>query len=130
VVEDEEMLRLAVSKLLRKIGFSVMAASDGSAAIDLVRTHKDEIDVILLDLTLPGLSSRKVLEEALRVQPNLKVVLTSAYSKETVDASFTGLRITHFIRKPFQLGELGGVLRDALSAKVSASHTSQVTQGS
>jgi PAS domain S-box-containing protein len=123
VVEDEEILRLAVSKLLRKIGFSVMAASDGSAAIDLVRTHKDEIDVILLDLTLPGLSSREVFEEALRVQPNLTVVLTSAYSKEAVDASFPGLRITHFIRKPFQLGELGGVLRDALSAKVSASHS-------
>ena len=130
VVEDEEILRLAVSKSLRKIGFSVMAASDGPAAIDLVRTHKDEIDVILLDLTLPGLSSREVFEEALRVRPNLRVVLTSAYSKETVDASFTGLRITHFIRKPFQLGELGGVLRDALSAKVSASHTSQETQGS
>jgi two-component system cell cycle sensor histidine kinase/response regulator CckA len=124
VVEDEEILRLAVSKLLRKIGFSVMAASDGSAAIDLVRTHKDEIDVILLDLTLPGLSSRKVFEEAQRVQPNLKVVLTSAYSKETVEASLTGLRITHFIRKPFQLGELGGVLRDALSHKASAGHTS------
>jgi CheY-like chemotaxis protein len=124
VVEDEEILRLAVSKLLRKIGFSVMAASDGSAAIDQVRAHKDEIDVILLDLTLPGLSSREVFEEALRVRPNLKVVLTSAYSKETVDASFPGLRITHFIRKPFQLGELGGVLRDALSAKASAGQTS------
>jgi two-component system, cell cycle sensor histidine kinase and response regulator CckA len=130
VVEDEEILRLALSKSLRKIGFSVMAASNGSAAIDLVRTHKDEIDVILLDLTLPGLSSREVFEEALHVQPNLRVVLTSAYSKETVDASFTRLRITHFIRKPFQLGELGGVLRDALSAKVSAGHMSQVTQGS
>jgi CheY-like chemotaxis protein len=105
-----------------------MAASGGSAAIDLVRTHKDEIEVILLDLTLPGLSSREVFEQALRVRPNLKIVLTSAYSKETVDACFTGLRITHFIRKPFQLGELEGVLRDALSAKVSAGHTSQEPQ--
>ena len=120
VVEDEEILRLAVSKLLRKVGFSVMAASDGTAAIDLVRTHKDELDVILLDLTLPGLSSRKVFEEALRIQPNLKVVLTSAYGKETVDASFNGLRITHFIRKPFHLSELEGVLQDALSQKASA----------
>jgi PAS domain S-box-containing protein len=124
IVEDEEILRWAVSRALRKIGFSVMEASDGSAAIDLVRTHKDEIDVILLDLTLPGPSSREVFEEALRVRPNLKVVLTSAYSKETVDVSFTGLRIKHFIRKPFQLGELGGVLRDALSAKASVGHTS------
>ena len=124
MVEDEEILRQAVSTSLRMTGFSVMEASDGAAAIDLMRTHKDEIDVILLDLTLPGLSSREVLEEALRIRPNLRVVLTSAYSKETVDASFTGLPITRFIRKPFQLSQLGGVLRDALSAKVSAVHTS------
>ena len=117
VVEDEEILRQAVSTSLRMTGFSVMEASDGSAAIDLMRTHKDEIDVILLDVTLPGLSSREVLEEALRVRPNLRVVLTSAYSKETVDASFTGLPITRFIRKPFQLSQLGGVLRDALYVK-------------
>jgi PleD family two-component response regulator len=53
VVEDEEVLERAVSKALRKSGFSVLEATDGSAAIDLVHKHKDEIDVILLDLMLP-----------------------------------------------------------------------------
>ena len=115
VVEDEELLRLAVSRALRKKGFSVMEASDGSAAMDLMRKHKEEIDVILLDVTLPGRSSREIFEEVQRTRPNLKIILTSAYDRNTVDASFAGLSVMHFIRKPFQLSDLTGVLQDVLS---------------
>ena len=114
VVEDEELLRLAVSKALRKRGFSVMLASDGSAAMELIRTHKDDIDLILLDVTLPGRSSREVFEEAQRLRPDLKMILTSAYGKEAVSASFPGLRVERFIRKPFQLAELVDELQNAL----------------
>jgi nitrogen-specific signal transduction histidine kinase len=115
VVEDEELLRLAVSKALRKKGFSVIEASDGSAAMDLLQTHINDLDVILLDVTVPGRSSREIFEEALRIRPNVKVILSSAYGKETVDATFTGMRVEHFIRKPFQLGDLETLLQGALS---------------
>jgi DNA-binding response OmpR family regulator len=93
----------------------VIEASDGSAAMDLLRTHIDDLDVILLDVTLPGISSRQIFEEAQRIRPNLKVILSSAYGKETVDATFTGMRVDHFIRKPFQLGDLVSLLQDVLS---------------
>lgn len=92
-----------------------MEAQDGSVAIDLMRTHRDDIDVMLLDFTLPGTSSREVFEEVQRLRGNVKVVLSSAYDRKTVAASFGGLRITRFIRKPFQLEDLAGTLRDALA---------------
>jgi two-component system, cell cycle sensor histidine kinase and response regulator CckA len=69
----------------------------------------------VLDITLPGASSREVFEEARQMRPNLKVILTSAYSRETVDASFAGLHVERFIRKPFQLVDLMGLLQEALS---------------
>ena len=116
VVEDEELIRRAVSLALKKSGFTVMMASDGSAAMDLLRTYKNDIDVILLDVTLPGRSSREVFEEAQRLRPNLKLILTSAYGKEAVDNAFAGLPVEHFIRKPFQLGDLMNLLQGALSA--------------
>jgi PAS domain S-box-containing protein len=116
VVEDEELIRLAVAKALRRQGFSVMKASDGSAAMELIRTYKDDIGVILLDVTLPGKSSREVFEEVQRLRPDLKMILTSAYGKETVDATFAGLRVEYFIRKPFQLGDLVRLLGGTLSA--------------
>ena len=53
--------------------------------MDLLRTRKNDMDVILLDVTLPGISSRKIFEEAQRVRPDPKVILTSAYGKETID---------------------------------------------
>jgi DNA-binding response OmpR family regulator len=116
VVEDEELLRVAVSKALRKRGFRVIEASDGSAGMDLIQKHREDIDVILLDVTLPGRSSRDILDEVRRTRPDLKVILTSAYDKNTVDVSFPGLPITHFIRKPFQLSDLTCVLQDVLSS--------------
>jgi DNA-binding response OmpR family regulator len=114
VVEDEEFLRLAVAKGLRQRGFSVIEVGDGSEAIDRIRGHKSDIHVILLDLTLPGKSSREVVEEARRLRPGVRIVLTSAYGKETADASFRGLQVDHFIRKPFHLNELVASMQQAL----------------
>jgi CheY-like chemotaxis protein len=123
VVEDEETLRLAVSKALRKSGFSVMEAGDGSGAMDLLRAHKDEIDVVLLDVTLPGIASREVFDETQRIRPDLKVIVTSAYSKETVDVSFAGLAVEHFIRKPFRLGDIAHLLEDVISTEARPGRT-------
>jgi PAS domain S-box-containing protein len=124
VVEDEHLLRVAISKSLRKIGFLVMEASDGSTARDLIRAHKDDLDAVLLDVTLPGTSSWEVLQEARSVRPDLKVVVTSAYSKETVDASFSGLRVHHFIRKPFHLDDMARLLMDPAHPQTSRSSKS------
>ena len=93
-----------------------MEARDGTVAIDLMRAHQDDIDVILLDVTLPGTSSREVFEEARRIRANPKVVLSSAYDRRTVETWFSGLPITQFIRKPFRLDDLAGTLRDALAS--------------
>jgi CheY-like chemotaxis protein len=73
------------------------------------------LDAVLLDVTLPGTSSREVLEEARRIRPDLNVVVTSAYSKETVDASFSGLAVPQFIRKPFRISEIVQLLQRPLS---------------
>jgi PAS domain S-box-containing protein len=123
VVEDEETLRLAVSKALRKSGFSVMEASDGSVAMDLLHTRKDEIDVVLLDVTLPGIASREVFEETQKIRSDLKVIVTSAYSKEMVDASFGGLTVEHFIRKPYQLSDIVRLLGDVMSGETRPGRT-------
>ena len=115
MVEDEALLRLTVSKMLRKKGLRVIEALDGFSALELVRQHKDEIDVMLLDVTLPGMPGREVFEQALRLRPDLKIILTSAYSRETVDASFAGLRVESFVRKPFRFADIMQLLQDSLS---------------
>ncbi len=104
-VDDEDSLRHALSEMLRKKGLSVLEASDGSAALDLIRARKDEIDVLLLDTTLPGVNSRKVYEEARRLRPDLPVIVTSAKTKGMAEASLA-TDVDRFIRKPFSISLL------------------------
>jgi CheY-like chemotaxis protein len=115
VVEDEDALRRPVVKVLRTTGAEVLEAANGSAAIDFLRQHSVNIDVILLDLTIPGASAQEVLIEAARARPNSKVLLTSAYGEEHA-AGISGPNIRGFIRKPFRLGDLIETLRNVLSS--------------
>ena len=101
--------------MLHKIGLSVFEAVDGSAALDLIGAHKDEIDILFLDITLPGASSRQVFEEAKRVRPDLKVIATSAYSEEMAATTLAG-KADLFLRKPYRLGDLVDSIRELLSS--------------
>ena len=94
----------------------VMEAGDGVAALEVVRDHAHEIDVILLDVSLPDGPSRKIFEEAKRLRPNLRLILTSAFPRHMVESSFEGLRVEQFIRKPFNLAELVSLVRETLAS--------------
>jgi PAS domain S-box-containing protein len=116
VVEDEDPLRRAVVRMLHHAGFAVLEAADGGSAIDLVRAHASEIDVILLDMTIPGASSHDVVTAAVQSRPDIRVILTSAYSQEMLTPPMRAPQIHGFIRKPYQFGHLVQTLRKASSA--------------
>ena len=115
VVEDEDMLRLAVSKGLRKRGFPVLDAGDRRAALDLIHSHRERIQLILLDVMLHGTASLDIFEHVQHVLPGAKVILTSAYSKETAMKLFGCQRVDRFLRKPFHLVDLVTSIQDALA---------------
>jgi PAS domain S-box-containing protein len=111
VVEDEEDLRRAVVKMLRRRGFSVIEANDGRIGVDLFQAHADEIDVVLLDLTLPGKTGREVLEEVRRIRPDVNVILTTAYSEQEALKTTGGRESWHYLRKPYRIAEVIDMLR-------------------
>jgi DNA-binding response OmpR family regulator len=113
VVEDEEVLRRAVSKMLRKERFSVLEAGDGTTGANLFRANESNIDVVLLDLTLPGMSGRDVLSELRRIRPEVKVILTTAYSQENALSAIGEQRPWSYVRKPYQFSDLLNLLRKA-----------------
>jgi two-component system, cell cycle sensor histidine kinase and response regulator CckA len=119
IIEDEDTLRLAVSKMLRKKGFTVMEAANGDIGADLFLANAPEIDVVLLDMTLPGKSGREILGELQQIRPDVKVIITSAYGRDRVRNSLAGLRGWSYVQKPYRLGELGNLLR-AFSAETQA----------
>jgi CheY-like chemotaxis protein len=105
VVEDEAPLLQGVSKMLRKRGLSVIEAADGFAALDAIRAQDRPLDVVVLDITIPGASSREVFLEARRLRPETKVIVTSAYTRDVAAASLQS-PILQFLRKPYQLSDL------------------------
>jgi PAS domain S-box-containing protein len=105
LVEDEASLLQGVSKMLRKKGVSVIEAVDGSAALDVIRNKHYLFDVVVLDITIPGASSREVFEETRRLRPEATVIVTSAYTEDMAAASLQG-PIQQFLRKPYRPTDL------------------------
>jgi DNA-binding NtrC family response regulator len=115
VVEDEEPLRLAVAKLLAKAGFEVLQAANGSDAIHLLQSNGAKIELLLLDVTIPGVSSHEVLAQAVNARPDLKVLLASAYSEEMATARLSAPQVCGFIRKPFRIQDVLDRFRSAMN---------------
>lgn len=115
VVEDEQGLRLSIAKMLRREGLTVIDVGDGTEAVNQLRDRETKIDVVLLDMTIPGAPSSAVAAEAGRLRPGTRLLLTSAYSREMVGPLADSELVKGFIRKPFQLRELVGQIREAMS---------------
>jgi DNA-binding response OmpR family regulator len=101
--------------VLQKRDIGVLEAGWETAALNLIRDQTNQIDLILLDAMLDGKPSRAILEEVQRARPRLRVIVTSAHNKETVDAAFAGLRIDRFIRKPYHPAKLVNLIENELT---------------
>jgi len=106
IVEDDHALRCAVSTILRRQGFPVIEAGDGTSAIALFRAHEAEIEVVLLDVTLPARSGREVFEILQQIRPGVKVIFTTAFSEEMVMSTISNRKPWAFVRKPYRAVDL------------------------
>ena len=113
MIDDNELLRNAVSKLLRTEGFRVLEAEDGRSGVDLFQVHAASIDVIVLDLNLPRLSGRESMRELQQIRPDVKVILTTSFSKDIALTALGGLFPWGYLQKPYLLSELVDALHKA-----------------
>jgi len=95
------------------IHFAYQRGLNNPGVLDL-NDYIHDIDVILLDLTIPGAGSHKVAEEAHRIRPATKIVITSAYSQEAGSDFLKLPQVVAYIRKPFQADELVRLLRETV----------------
>ncbi|MEO8594934.1 MAG: PAS domain S-box protein [Candidatus Solibacter sp.] len=116
-IDDEDSLRTAVSKILRRSGFNVVEAADGPAAIEILATNGKDIGIILLDVTLPGISGVELLDELCRIRRGVKVIVSTAYSRETAMSRFEGREVWGFIRKPYRGNDLVKLLEQATGSQ-------------
>ena len=115
VVDDEEGLRLLVADALQMEGATVLQAIDGEDGIEQFNQHRQELDAVVLDLTMPKLSGEEVFRQIKAVRPEVPVVLCSGYTQEDVAKQFIGVKLDGFVEKPFTPSQLIEALRNALS---------------
>ncbi|MFH1117908.1 MAG: response regulator [Pseudomonadota bacterium] len=106
VADDEELIRELAGKILSGAGYSVVVAADGRECVDLYRQRKSAISLIILDLIMPGMGGKECLEELLRINPLVKVLIASGFSvngqtRATLEAGAKG-----YVSKPFNMKEL------------------------
>jgi two-component system, NtrC family, response regulator AtoC len=115
VVDDEANLRRVLSAQLARDGYEVHAAGDGEAGLSILREH--HIDLVITDLRMPKIDGMELLRQALRMDPELPVVILTAHG--TVDNAVEALKTGAFdyITKPFDQAEVRTIVRKALRTR-------------
>jgi two-component system cell cycle sensor histidine kinase/response regulator CckA len=114
LVDDEEMIRDLGKQILTMEGYTVITAVDGREAVELFLAGVGTIDLVLLDLTMPRMSGLEVLERIRKVDPTVKVVLSSGYRAEEAHDPERLAGASAFLSKPYRVDVLSRTIRDVL----------------
>jgi DNA-binding NtrC family response regulator len=115
VVDDEEIMREVITTLLEEEGYRVTSAATGEEGIEKVK--EDACDLVLLDLMLPSMSGLEALEEMILIDPDIVVVMISAYASIETAVEATKSGAFDFITKPFKNEELLLVVKNGLKKR-------------
>ncbi len=115
LVDDEETVRATGKTMLERLGMEVILACNGCEAIEIFTERSDEIDCVILDLTMPYMNGEEAFGELRRIRNDIPIIMSSGYNEQDVTQRFVGRDITGFIQKPYVLATLATELQRALA---------------
>jgi two-component system cell cycle sensor histidine kinase/response regulator CckA len=115
LVDDEQMVLEVTRKLLESLGYRVHAAGGGQEAIAVYMEKRKEIDLLILDMIMPGISGGETFDCLKEINPNIRVLLSSGYSINGQAQEILERGCNGFLQKPFQLEKLSQKIREVLS---------------
>jgi len=115
LVDDEPMLRNVASRMIKSQGFTVVTCDDGLEALDYLDSNDHSIDLVILDLVMPGLSGAETFHHIKKRHPNLNVLISSGYSIEGEAQELIEQGARGFIQKPFGAEELFQKIHEIVS---------------
>ncbi len=111
VVDDEEPVRTTAVQMIIFFGFQAYEAGSGQQALDLLRDEGRRFDLVLLDLTMPGMDGFATFKAIRQLRPDQPIVVFSGYSVQDARQRFAGQNLNGFLQKPFSIESLGAVLQ-------------------
>ncbi|MDX8390347.1 MAG: response regulator [Mariprofundaceae bacterium] len=106
IIDDEESLRMTIKSMLESCGFSVLLAETGIEGLERFSEHRDSIVAVIVDLTMPGLDSHAICERLLKLDSEVRLILSSGYQHDQVRGDFSDLEVADFIQKPYSITRL------------------------
>ena len=117
VVEDEPTLRALVRKVLERVGYEVIEAPSGLAALEFWNLKHPHVDLLLTDMIMPdGISGRQLGEKLKAENPKLKVIYTTGYSADLLGNDFVFKEGLNFLQKPYPPHKLVQTVRNGLQS--------------
>ena len=117
LIDDEEMIIDVGRGLLAELGYTVLVARSGSEALEVYRQNAGRIDIVIMDMIMPGLGGGETFDRLKRINPNVKVLLASGYSINGQATTIIERGCDGFIQKPFTMMQLSAKMREILDKK-------------
>ena len=115
LVEDEEAVRSFAARALRMRGYNVLEASGGEEALEIVKSGKTEIHLLITDVVMPNMDGPTMVRHVKQLKPDLAVIFMSGYAEEAFRRNDEKAEDIHFLPKPFGLKQLAAKVKDVLS---------------
>jgi PAS domain S-box-containing protein len=116
VCDDETLMKQVTTSILSRLGYEVIFTSDGYAAIEEYKERMEEIDLVLLDMLMPGIDGVDLFRKLKEINPEVKVILSSGFGRFGKIEEALEQGIAGYLQKPFGLESLSKALKDALSS--------------
>jgi len=121
-VDDEQVVRDVGVEIMRFLGYTVFCAKDGSEAVTVFQEHKDDIDMVIIDMIMPGMTGCEVMDRLRRIDPSVKCLMSSGYRLNAGDDENAEQSCQGFIQKPFSVGNLSKKIREVLAVTSGMPH--------
>ncbi len=122
LVDDEEFILKVGSQILEELGYAVLTAPSGKEAIKIYTEKKDEIDIVVLDMIMPGMGGGETFDSIKALKPDAKVLLSSGYSIMGEASDILSRGCQGFIQKPFTMKSFSEKLREILDDENNSVH--------
>lgn len=116
LVDDEELVRDLGRRILTRSGYTVLTAANGKEALSLFSLNEKKIDLVILDLIMPEMGGKQCLQELMKIDPQLRVLIASGYSSDGPLGDTLGGGACGFVSKPFRINYLLKAVRKALDS--------------
>jgi len=117
VVDDDASVRAVADKILRKFGFKVLQASNGREGVEVFKAHQNEVDVVLLDMTMPDADGEEVTRRIHDLSAaEVRIIFSSAFTEQYFTKSFANKKFVSFLQKPYRPDELVDKVHEALAS--------------